>query len=147
MKANETKVEDFLSSNKTQFLIPVYQRNYDWSTSQCDQLLNDILESGTSKKMNAHFIGSIVYVHDDVYTASRIKELTIIDGQQRLTTITLIYLVLHNLAKELGDEDLVNEIYETILINKFGSEDKKLKLRPTDNNDKALKYLFRSDKN
>ena len=147
MKASETKVEDFLSSNKTQFLIPVYQRNYDWSKIQCKQLLNDILEVGTNKKMNAHFIGSIVYVHDDVYTASRIKELTIIDGQQRLTTITLIYLVLHNLAKELGDEDLVNEIYETILINKFGSEDKKLKLRPTDNNDKALKYLFRSDKN
>lgn len=145
MKANETKVEDFLSSNKTQFLIPVYQRNYDWSTSQCNQLLNDILESGTSKKMNAHFIGSIVYVHDDVYTASRIKELTIIDGQQRLTTITLIYLALHRLANELGDEFLVNDIYETILINKFGSEDEKLKLRPTDNNDRALKYLLRSD--
>ncbi len=147
MKANETKVEDFLSSNKTQFLIPVYQRNYDWSTSQCNQLLNDILEVGTNKKMNAHFIGSVVYVHDDVYTASRIKELTIIDGQQRLTTITLIYLVLHRLATELGDEELVNDIYETILINKFGSEDEKLKLRPTDNNDKALKYLLRSDEN
>jgi len=147
MKANETKVEDFLSSNKTQFLIPVYQRNYDWSTSQCNQLLNDILEVGTDNKMNAHFIGSVVYVHDDVYTASRIKELTIIDGQQRLTTITLIYLVLHRLAKELGDEELENDIYETILINKFGSEDEKLKLRPTDNNDKALKYLLRSDEN
>ena len=82
MKASETKVKDFLSSNKTQFVIPVYQRNYDWSTSQCKQLLDDILEIGTSKKMNAHFIGSVVYVHDDVYTSSRIKELTIIDGQQ-----------------------------------------------------------------
>ena len=59
MKASETKVEDFLSSNKTQFVIPVYQRNYDWSTSQCKQLLDDILEVGTSKKMNAHFIGSV----------------------------------------------------------------------------------------
>ncbi len=95
MKANETKVEDFLSSNKTQFVIPVYQRNYDWSRSQCEQLLDDIFEVGTISKMNAHFIGSIVYVHDDVYTASRIKELTIIDGQQRLTTLTLIYLVLY----------------------------------------------------
>ena len=94
MKANETKVEDFLSSNKTQFVIPVYQRNYDWSTSQCKQLLDDILEVGTSSKMNAHFIGSVVYVHDDVYTSSRIKELTVIDGQQRLTTLTLIYLAL-----------------------------------------------------
>ena len=147
MKANETKVEDFLSSNKTQFVIPVYQRNYDWTTGQCKQLLDDILEVGTSKKMNAHFIGSIVYVHDDVYTASRIKELTVIDGQQRLTTLTLVYLVLHRLAKVINNEGLVNEISETYLINKFSPEEEKLKLRPTDNNDRALKYLLRSDEN
>jgi len=97
--------------------------------------------------MNAHFIGSLVYIHDDVYTASRIKELTVIDGQQRLTTLTLIYLVLLRLAKELKDEGLVNEITETYLINKFAQEEEKLKLRPTDNNDNALKYLLRSDKN
>jgi uncharacterized protein with ParB-like and HNH nuclease domain len=147
MKANETKVEDFLSSNKTQFVIPVYQRNYDWTTGQCKQLLDDIIEVGILKKMNAHFIGSIVYVHDDVYTASRIKELTIIDGQQRLTTLTLVYLVLHRLAKDLKNEGLVNEISETYLINKFSPEEEKLKLRPTDNNDRALKYLLRSDAN
>jgi uncharacterized protein with ParB-like and HNH nuclease domain len=147
MKANETKVEDFLSSNKTQFVIPVYQRNYDWTTSQCKQLLDDIIEVGISKKMNAHFIGSIVYVHDDVYTASRIKELTVIDGQQRLTTLTLVYLALHRLAKDLKNEGLVNEISETYLINKFSPEEEKLKLRPTDNNDRALKYLLRSDAN
>jgi uncharacterized protein with ParB-like and HNH nuclease domain len=147
MKANETKIEDFLSSNKTQFVIPVYQRNYDWATSQCKQLLDDILEVGTAKNMNAHFIGSIVYVHDDVYTSSRIKELTIIDGQQRLTTLTLIYLALYRLVIELGDESMVNEISETYLINKFAPEEEKLKLRPTENNDKALKYLLRSDIN
>ena len=145
MKASETKVEDFLSSNKTQFVIPVYQRNYDWSASQCKQLLDDILEVGTSKKMNAHFIGSVVYVHDDVYTSSRIKELTIIDGQQRLTTLTLIYLALYRLAIEMKNEALVNEISETYLINKFAPEEEKLKLRPTENNDRAIKYLLRSD--
>lgn len=145
MRANQSKVEDFLSSNKTQFVIPVYQRNYDWSTSQCKQLLDDIMEVATHKSLNAHFIGSIVYIHDDVYTASRIKELTVIDGQQRLTTLTLIYLVLYRLAQNLGDETLVHEISETYLINKFAKEEEKLKLRPTENNDKALKYLLRSD--
>lgn len=114
MKATETRVEDFLSSNKTQFIIPVYQRNYDWTQSQCKQLLDDILEVGSSKEMDAHFIGSIVYVHDDVYTSSRIKELSIIDGQQRLTTLTLVYLVLYRLAIELKDEGLKNEIIEVI---------------------------------
>ncbi|WP_343330358.1 DUF262 domain-containing protein [Polaribacter staleyi] len=147
MKANETKVEDFLSSNKTQFVIPVYQRNYDWSTSQCKQLLDDILEVGTSKRTNAHFIGSVVYVHDDVYTSSRIKELTVIDGQQRLTTLTLIYLTLYRLAIEMDDKALEAEISETYLTNKFAPEEEKLKLRPTENNDKAIKYLLRSDSN
>lgn len=145
MKANETKVEDFLSSNKTQFVIPVYQRNYDWTTGQCKQLFDDIIEVGINKKMNAHFIGSIVYVHDDVYTASRIKELTIIDGQQRLTTLTLIYLALYRLALDMKDIGLQNEISETYLINKFAPDEEKLKLRPTENNDKALKYLLRGD--
>lgn len=145
MKANELRIEDFLSSNKTQFIIPVYQRNYDWTTGQCKQLLDDILEVATNNNITAHFIGSIVYIHDDVYTASRIKELTIIDGQQRITTLTLIYLVLYNLAKRIKNESLVNEISETYLINKFAPEEEKLKLRPTENNDVALKYLLRCD--
>lgn len=145
MKANETKFEDFLASNKTQFIIPVYQRNYDWTMSQCKQLLDDILEVSSNNKMNAHFIGSVVYIHDDVYTSSRIKELTIIDGQQRLTTITLLYIVLYRMAKKLKNEKLMNEINETYLINKYSLEEEKLKLRPTENNDRALKYLLRSD--
>ena len=145
MIATQTKVDDFLASNKTQFIIPVYQRNYDWTVGQCKQLLDDILEVGYSNKSNAHFIGSIVYIHDDAYMTSRLKELTIIDGQQRLTTLTLIYLALYRLAREINEEGLVNEINETYLINKFASEDEKLKLRPTENNDRALKYLLRSD--
>ena len=119
MKATETKVERFLSSTSTQFVIPVYQRNYDWLTRQCKQLLDDILEVGTNEKMNAHFIGSIVYVLDDAYTTSDINELTVIDGQQRLTTLTLIYLALYRLAKEINEEKLVEKIKETYLINKF----------------------------
>ena len=95
--------------------------------------------------MHAHFIGSIVYVHDGFYTTSSIKELTIIDGQQRLTTLTLIYLVIHRLAKELKKEELANEINEAYLINKFASVEEKLKLKPTENNDKALKYLLRNN--
>ena len=65
-------------------------------------LLDDILEVGTNTKLNGHFIGSIVYVHDDIiYQTSRAKELTVIDGQQQLTTLTLIYLVIYKLANEL----------------------------------------------
>ncbi len=145
MKASEINLNRFLSQNDTQFIIPVYQRNYDWSHLQCKQLLDDILEIGTNFKMNAHFIGSIVYVHDDLYSASGIREVIIIDGQQRLTTLTLIYLVIYRLAKTYGKTHLFNRINETYLINKFTADEEKLKLRPTENNDRALKYLLRSD--
>lgn len=147
MRANATKVDDFLASSKTQFVIPIYQRNYDWTISQCKQLLDDIFEVGMQETTNAHFIGSIVYVHDDVYTASRIKELIVIDGQQRLTTLTLIYLVINRIAKELNDQKLENEISEIYLINKFAEEEEKLKLRPSGSNNKAIKYLLRGDQN
>ncbi|NVJ47573.1 MAG: DUF262 domain-containing protein [Cytophagia bacterium] len=147
MKANEINLNRFLSQSDTQFVIPVYQRNYDWTVNQCQQLLNDIMEVGCSDEMNAHFIGSIVYVHDDVYQASGIRELSIIDGQQRLTTLTILYAVLFSLAGELKDQGLQNRINETYLINKFANDKEKLKLRPTENNDNALKYLLRNDKN
>lgn len=144
MKANETKVDKFLATNETTFAIPVYQRNYDWTLFQCKQLLYDIIETGKNDKTNAHFIGSIVYVHDDVYTASGLTELTIIDGQQRLTTITLIYIALYRLAKELDNQMLVNRIQKTYLINEFAPEEEKLKLKPTENNKDALRHILNS---
>jgi len=144
MKANETKVDKFLATNETTFAIPVYQRNYDWTLTQCKQLLHDIIETGRNDKTNAHFIGSIVYVHDDVYTASGLTELTIIDGQQRLTTITLIYIALYRLAKKLDNQMLVNRIHKTYLINEFAPEAEKLKLKPTENNKEALGHILNS---
>ena len=78
MKATETTLNSFLSQTKIQYIIPVYQRNYDWTEEQCQQLLNDIIEVGITG--NTHFIGSIVYLHDGVYTSSDVKPLVIIDG-------------------------------------------------------------------
>jgi uncharacterized protein with ParB-like and HNH nuclease domain len=144
MKANEIKVDKFLATNETTFAIPVYQRNYDWTLFQCKQLLHDIVEAGKNDKTNAHFIGSIVYVHDDVYTASGLTELTIIDGQQRLTTITLIYIALYRLAKQSDNQMLVNRIHKTYLINEFAPEAEKLKLKPTENNKDALRHILNS---
>jgi uncharacterized protein with ParB-like and HNH nuclease domain len=145
MKASEINLNRFLSQTDTQFVIPVYQRNYDWTEAQCRQLLTDILAAGATEKVNAHFIGSIVYIHDDVYSASGIRELSIIDGQQRLTTITLIYIALYRLLKSMGDQQKLTRIHETYLINKFAAEEEKLKLRPTENNDRAIKHLLSGD--
>lgn len=144
MKASETKVDKFLATNETTFAIPVYQRNYDWTLFQCKQLLHDIVETGKNDNTNAHFIGSIVYIHDDVYTASGLTELTIIDGQQRLTTVTLIYIALYRLAKALNNQMLVSRIHKTYLINEFAPEAEKLKLKPTENNKEALRHILNS---
>lgn len=140
MDANDLNFMEFLGQRKTRFVIPVYQRNYDWKVEHCKQLLDDILQCGRDNDVKAHFIGSIVYIHDDIYSASKVKELTIIDGQQRLTTITLIWLVIYKLARSLRREELVEDIYESYLVNKREAE--KLKLRPTENNDRALHYII-----
>ena len=142
MKANEVALNSFLSQTKTQFIIPVYQRNYDWAESQCIQLFNDILEIG-SKIGETHFIGSIVFIHDGVYTSSDVKQLVVIDGQQRLTTFSLLYLALFKYAMSNGLEEKALEINETYLVNKFVKEDSsKLKLKQSDINAKAFKFLL-----
>lgn len=145
MKANETRIDKFLASNETTFAIPVYQRNYDWTLVQCKQLIHDILQAGLNDDLPAHFVGSIVYVHDGVYSASGLTELTIIDGQQRLTTITLIYVALYRLAKRMGNQQLCARIQKTYLINEFAPEEEKLKLKPTDNNKAALRHILTAD--
>ncbi|MGP9805976.1 DUF262 domain-containing protein [Paracoccus sp. NSM] len=142
MKAAETRVDRFLASSETAFAIPVYQRNYDWTRVQCQQLFNDILAIGADESQSGHFIGSIVYVHDDVYTASGLRELTIIDGQQRLTTLTLIFIALYRHAMATGKDQQAQRIYKTYLINEFAEDAEKLKLKPTDNNKVALAQIM-----
>lgn len=142
MKAAETQVHRFMSSNETTFAIPVYQRNYDWTKVQCQQLFNDILSVGSDSNSSGHFIGSIVYVHDDVYAATGLRELTVIDGQQRLTTLTLIFIALYRHAVKTGNEQQAQRIYKTFLINEFAKEGEKLKLKPTENNRSALAQIM-----
>lgn len=140
MKASEANLNDLIKKNDIQFVIPVYQRNYDWTMKECKVLLNDIKEAG--KLNREHFIGSIVYV-DDHAPKTGIQELIIVDGQQRLTTIILIYLRLYKLAEKLNDTRLRDRMYEHYLINKYANTDEeKIKLKPTENNDKALKSIF-----
>lgn len=141
MKANEVALNSFLSQAKTQFVIPVYQRNYDWTEDQCRQLFIDILEVG-KKQGGTHFIGSIVFIHEGVYTSSEVRQLVVIDGQQRLTTFSLLYLALYKYAKENGLEEKADELNDTFLTNKYVKEENsKLKLKQSDSNAKALKFL------
>ncbi|NHA86205.1 DUF262 domain-containing protein [Helicobacter pylori] len=131
MKADAIKLLDFIGkSQEKQFVIPIYQRVYSWEKEQCKQLWDDIIKTGGNDQIEGHFIGSIVFVHDGIYTTSH-NELLIIDGQQRLTTITLLFIALRNY---LNDEDEFLEkfsrqkIQNRYLINSDEKGDKKFKL-------------------
>lgn len=146
MVASQQALKSFLSQTKTQFVIPVYQRNYDWTETQCKQLFEDIIAVGNSGQ-DTHFIGSVVFIHDGVYTTSEVTPLVIIDGQQRLTTISLLYLALYRYAKQSSRQGKAAEINETYIINKFVEEDSsKLKLKQTDINSKAFRYLLNENR-
>src|SRR3954464_7209646 len=99
MKATEAKLLEFLKKSP-QCVIPIYQRTYSWTERECRQLWDDILRAGRSDAISAHFIGSIVYIEKGLYQVSSQSPLLVIDGQQRLTTISLI---LEALARNLGD--------------------------------------------
>ncbi|GAB0031491.1 DUF262 and DUF1524 domain-containing protein [Helicobacter pylori] len=131
MKADAMKLLDFIGkSQEKQFVIPIYQRVYSWEKEQCKQLWDDIIKTGGNDQIEEHFIGSIVFVHDGIYTTSH-NELLIIDGQQRLTTITLLFIALRD---HLSDEDEFLEkfscqkIQNRYLINSDEKGDKRFKL-------------------
>jgi uncharacterized protein with ParB-like and HNH nuclease domain len=128
----------FIQQPKQQFIIPVYQRTYKWTRLNCKQLLDDIIKVGKFGN-KTHFIGSIVYITDEYYQATKINQLSIIDGQQRITTISLLLLAMckylnenpnkfDTTSDELFNEYLINSTYK----NKHGNDYIKLELTKHD---------------
>ena len=147
LKADEQKFHEFMRRPSTQFVIPIYQRNYDWLEAQCTQLMNDIMMIGKTTDKDSHFIGSIVSIKEKENVSNDTNELVIIDGQQRLTTVALIYTVLYHMAKEMKETKLAQEIYKQYLINEFtDKEDCKHKLKPTDNHAKLFRTIIEGNK-
>ncbi|MGL2386485.1 GmrSD restriction endonuclease domain-containing protein [Helicobacter pylori] len=139
MEAKEATLLRFFEENQNnQFVIPIYQRLYSWKKEQCEQLWDDIIKIGGNDKMNGHFIGSILYVRDGNTHSS---PLLIIDGQQRLTTITLLFIALRNHS---SDEDKRKKI-ESYLINSNKDGDKKFRLILSESDKDTLLSLI--DKN
>src|SRR5690606_37849236 len=104
MKATEAKLLAFLKKSP-QFVIPIYQRTYSWTERECRQLWDDIIRAGSDDAISVHFIGSIVYIEAGLSQVSHQAPLLVIDGQQRLTTITIL---LAALADALGDDEPVD---------------------------------------
>jgi uncharacterized protein with ParB-like and HNH nuclease domain len=100
MKAVEANLLSFLKKSP-QFVIPIYQRTYSWGEKECRQLWDDIVRTGRNDAVSAHF-RSIVYVEKGLYSVSSQSPLLVIDGQQRLTTVTLL---VEALARSLGESE------------------------------------------
>src|ERR1035437_1731204 len=101
MKATEAKLLDFLKKSP-QFVIPIYQRTYSWTEKECRQLWDDIVRCGSSDKIAVHFVGSIVYVETGLSQVTHQAPLLVIDGQQRLATVSLL---LAALAKAVSEDE------------------------------------------
>lgn len=102
MKATEAKFLDFLKKSP-QFVIPIYQRTYSWTDKECRQLWDDIVRTGGNAAISAHFIGSIVYIEKGLYHVVSQPPLLVIDGQQRLTTLTLLLAALAKALERLDE--------------------------------------------
>ncbi len=129
MKATEAKLLDFLKKSP-QFVIPIYQRTYSWTEKECRQLWDDIVRCGKTDNIVVHFVGSIVYVESGLSQVTHQVPLLVIDGQQRLTTLSLL---LAALAQAVGDTEPFDgfsqrKIKNYYLVNPEESGDRHYKL-------------------
>ena len=131
MEAKQAQLLDLLDGKK-QFIIPFYQRTYSWQQKQCEQLFNDIIRIGEDDHEIFHFIGSVVYFKPVAAPITSVPELLVIDGQQRLTTVSLLLLALTNFMQNNNEiqvsDETWEEVYDTYLINKHRKDESKYKL-------------------
>lgn len=125
------------------FIIPVYQRNYDWKLENCKQLYDDLIRIIRNNR-NSHFFGSLVSAHND----GSFGEFLIIDGQQRLTTVSLLLLAMHDAIKAgvvtAKDPMLADKMYLSFLVDQWKTGDDRIKLKPVKNDRAAYQQLFQS---
>ena len=147
MKATEAKLLQILGAI-SQFIIPIYQRTYSWTQKECAQLWADILRTGVTDQIGVHFIGSVVHIDEGLGNLAVQAPKLVIDGQQRLTTVTLLLTALADVLRELPEEQqepiegfapaMISEYY---LINRLQKGDKRFKLLLSDTDRVTLMAL------
>jgi uncharacterized protein with ParB-like and HNH nuclease domain/predicted transport protein len=142
MKASEAKFLDFLKKSP-QFEIPIYQRTYSWTEKECRQLWDDILRCGNNEEIQVHFVGSIVYVESGLSQVTHLSPLLVIDGQQRLTTVTLLLAALAEVAgeDELFDGFTARKIRNYYLLNPEEDGERYFKLLLSQTDKETLKAV------
>ena len=144
MKGYAKPLQELIEGHKIQFEIPVYQRYYDWADENCEQLLTDLVKLSKSNR-SSHFFGSIVTASPDGGYNRQV-----IDGQQRLTTVSILLLAAIKAVRdqklEIVDPSRVDEAYEVFLQAKYCNSDRKIKLVPIEKDMIAYDLVFASTK-
>lgn len=143
MKASETSLRNLLEGGK-QFQIPLFQRPYSWKKENWETLWEDLMSLYTGAIQGSYFLGPIV-TQSVPGTADGISPFIVIDGQQRLTTLTIVLAVLRNYLKKT-DSKMAQEVEELYLLNKFKKDDDSYKLLPTQDDCDVYKNIIQSRK-
>lgn len=142
MKGQEKMLFQYMEGSSKRFVIPVYQRNYDWQIEHCKRLYDDLIKVRRENR-RSHFFGSIVSAKDDQLG---MHEYLIIDGQQRLTTVSLLLLALYDLLEEgriqTDRNKLTEKIRDEFLIDKYTEDETKIKLKPVKDDMQAYMALI-----
>ena len=143
IKGYAKPLHEFISGQQIQFVIPVYQRNYDWRIDNCNQLFSDLVKLSRSDR-HSHFFGSIV-----TSAAGSGFNRFVIDGQQRLTTISLLLLAgikaVNDGTLEIKNEYRKEEAYDLFLNAKYCNSERKIKLVPIENDRIAYDKIFNGE--
>ena len=143
MKASETKLQPIIEGTK-QYVVPLFQRSYDWNKKEWEVLWNDIIELCETNNPRTHFIGSIVTM-PTISVPEGVTKYLLIDGQQRLTTIFILLSLLRDNAKQIGQQELAEEINNTLLVNPYKKDFDYFKLQSTQADRASFKKLIFSE--
>lgn len=145
VKAMETSLAGVLEGKK-QYQVPLYQRVYSWGTKQLDQLWDDVVELAATRREEPranHFIGSLVLATSPDFNAVGLAKLLVVDGQQRLTTLTLLLAALRDHLAETGNTERAEGIHAQYLVNVYDTG-KPTKVLPTQADRDAYQAVLRS---
>ena len=131
MDAKPVRFLNFLRT-APQLEVPIYQRTYSWRVRDWEQVWKDLMTSGQDDSVDAHFFGAVVYIQTGLFQVADNKSLLVIDGQQRLATITILLEVL---ARALGDSEPVDGFSASKIKNRF-------LLDPDETGEKRFKLLM-----
>jgi len=147
MKASETHLRNLLGSNNIQFQVPLFQRPYSWKKDNWEILWEDLMRIYRDEIEGSYFLGSLV-TQSIPGSADGICPFLIIDGQQRLTTLTIILTSLKEYlqkSKLAGDKKLAEELHECYLINKFQQREDYYKILPTQDDREVYQKIVRGE--